>query len=85
VVDDTLVLSHQEYRQVLETSSVNFELKSEEEQDVIIDSFQNFLNALPCPVQILIRVREIDIDKYVEDMGKLKDKETVTVYKKTDC
>ena len=82
VVDDTLVLSHQEYRQVLETSSVNFELKSEEEQDVIIDSFQNFLNALPCPVQILIRVREIDIDKYVEDMGKLKDKETVAVYKK---
>jgi len=82
VVDDTLILSHQEYRQVLETSSVNFELKSEEEQDVIIDSFQNFLNALPCPVQILVRVREIDIDKYVEDMGKLKDKEAVPVYKK---
>lgn len=48
VVDNILVLPGNEYRQILETSSVNFELKSEEEQDVIIDSFQNFLNSLPC-------------------------------------
>ena len=63
VVDNILVLPNNEYRQILETSSVNFELKSEEEQDVIIDSFQNFLNALPCQIQILVRVREVDIDK----------------------
>ena len=81
VIDNVLVLPNHEYRQFLETSSVNFELKSEEEQDVIIDSFQNFLNALPCPIQILIRVREIDIDKYVEDIGKTKDKETIPAYK----
>ena len=42
VVDNILVLPNNEYRQILETSSVNFELKSEDEQDVIIDSFQNF-------------------------------------------
>jgi hypothetical protein len=62
------VLPNQEYRLILETSSINFELKSEEEQDVMIDSFQNFLNALPCEIQILVRVREIDIDKYAEDV-----------------
>ena len=44
VIDNLLVLPNNEYRLILETSSVNFELKSEEEQDVIIDSFQNFLN-----------------------------------------
>ena len=82
VVDNILVLPNNEYRQILETSSVNFELKSEEEQDVIIDSFQNFLNALPCKIQILVRVREVDIDKYLEDIGKTKDKETVPAYKK---
>ena len=82
VVDNILVLPNNEYRQILETSSVNFELKSEEEQDVIIDSFQNFLNALPCQIQILVRVREVDIDKYLEDIGKTKDKETVPAYKK---
>lgn len=82
VIDNVLVLPNNEYRLILETSSVNFELKSEEEQDVIIDSFQNFLNALPCEIQILIRVREVDIDHYVEDISKTKDKETISAYKK---
>ncbi len=82
VVDDILVLPDHDYRLVIETSSVNFELKSEEEQDVIIDSFQNFLNSLPCPIQILVRVREVDIDKYLEDVEKLEEKEEVTTYKK---
>lgn len=82
VVDNILVLPNNEYRQILETSSVNFELKSEDEQDVIIDSFQNFLNALPCQIQILVRVREMDIDKYLEDIAKTKDKEKVPAYKK---
>lgn len=82
VVDNILVLPGNEYRQILETSSVNFELKSEEEQDVIIDSFQNFLNSLPCEIQILVRVREVDIDRYIEDIGKTKDKETIPAYKK---
>lgn len=82
VVDNILVLPNNEYRQILETSSVNFELKSEDEQDVIIDSFQNFLNSLPCEIQILVRVREVDIDRYVEDIGKTKDKETISAYKK---
>lgn len=82
VVDNILVLPNHEYRQILETSSVNFELKSEEEQDVIIDSFQNFLNALPCQIQILVRVREMDIEKYLEDISKTRDKEKVPAYKK---
>ena len=82
VVDNVLILPKSEYRVILETSSVNFELKSEEEQDVIIDSFQNFLNALPCPIQILVRVREVDIDRYIEDISKTKDKETIPAYKK---
>jgi hypothetical protein len=82
VVDNILVLPNNEYRQILETSSVNFELKSEDEQDVIIDSFQNFLNSLPCQIQILVRVREMDIDKYLEDIAKTKDKEKVPAYKK---
>ncbi len=82
VMDDVLVLPNKEFRQIIETSSVNFELKSEEEQDVIIDGFQNFLNSLPCQIQILVRVREIDIDKYIEDISKLTQTEKVPVYKK---
>lgn len=81
VKDNILVLPHNEYRLILETSSINFELKSEEEQDVLIDSFQNFLNSLPCPLQILIRVREVDIDSYVEQIKAKKITEKETIYK----
>ena len=81
VTDNVLLLPNHEYRMILETSSVNFELKSETEQDVIIDSFQNFLNALPGPIQIVIRVREVDVDRYVEDVSTLKAIETNAVYR----
>lgn len=76
-----LVLPNKEYRLIIKTSSINFELKSEEEQDVIIDSYQNFLNSLPCNLQILVRVREVDIDQYLEQMMQSKDKEKEKVYK----
>lgn len=81
VKDDILVLPNNEYRLVIETSSINFELKSEEEQDVLIDGFQNFLNSLPSQLQILIRVREIDIDRYLEQIGKSKLTEKEKIYK----
>ena len=81
VKDGVLVLPGNKYRMIVETSAVNFELKSEEEQDQIIDTFQNFLNSLPCPVQIVIRTREVDIDGYLEDFMQQKNEEKESVYK----
>ncbi len=81
VKDDVLILPNNEYRLAIETSSINFELKSEEEQDSIIDNFQNFLNSLPNKVQILIRVREVDVDHYLEQIQKDKLVEKEKVYK----
>ena len=81
VRDSILVLPNNEYRLAIKTSSINFELKSEEEQDVIIDSYQNFLNSLPCNLQILVRVREVDIDQYLKKMMRSKDEEKQKVYK----
>lgn len=81
VKDGVLILPGNKYRMILETSAVNFELKSEDEQDQIIDTFQNFLNALPCSVQILIRTREIDIDGYLADFMYHNNHETNKIYK----
>ncbi len=81
VKDSILILPNNQYRIILETSSINFELKSEEEQDVLIDSFQNFLNSLPCQLQIAIKVREVDIDRYLEQIGQTATHEKETVYK----
>lgn len=80
VKDDILVLPNNEYRTVIETSSINFELKSEEEQDVLIDTFQNFLNSLSSSLQILIRVREVDIDSYIERIAVSKTTEKEKIY-----
>jgi len=68
VKDGILMLSHNQYRVVLTVSSVNFELKSENEQDALIDTYESFLDSLPCPLQIIIRVRELDMDKYLNDL-----------------
>ena len=81
VKDGILILSDNRLRSVLSTSSLNFELQSEAEQDVIIDAFQSFLNSLTMPVQILIRVRELDIDRYLEDFQAKLGDETEEVYK----
>ncbi len=81
VRDGILILPGNEYRVVLETSSVNFELLSEAEQDVLIDGFQSFLNSLPCKLQILVRVREVDIDHYLAAMERTKNNETLRIYK----
>ena len=81
VKDNILILPRQQYRLAIETSSINFELKSEEEQDNTIDSFQNFLNSLATPLQILIRVREVNVDHYLEQIVRNKDQEKEKIYK----
>ena len=81
VRDGILLLPNNEYRAVIETSSVNFELKSEAEQDALIDNFQNFLNSLPSKLQVLVRVREMDIDRYIETMQRQKEIEKDKGYK----
>ena len=68
VRDGVLLLPDNQYRVVLQVSALNFELKSETEQDAIIDTYENFLNSLGTNLQILIRTREIDMDKYLEDL-----------------
>lgn len=81
VRDGILVLPSFRYRAVLETSSVNFELQSEAEQDALIDSFQQFLNSLTKPIQILIRVRELDIDRYIDDLEEAHADEQEPIYR----
>lgn len=81
VKDGILILPHNQYRLIIETSSVNFELMSEEEQDVLIDNYQNFLNSLPTHIQVLIRVREVNVDQYVEKISNSQLEEKEKVYR----
>ena len=80
IEDNILLLPNHEYRLVLHVSSVNFELKSEDEQDALIETYQSFLNSLAGDLQIIVRVRELDIDEYVQNLESRLSSETERVY-----
>jgi hypothetical protein len=74
VRNGVVILKNGGYRGIMMCSSLNFALKSEEEQRAIIGGFQNFLNTLDFPVQIVVHSRKTDIRPYLnllnERMGR---------------
>lgn len=65
VRNGVVVLKDGGYRAILMVSSLNFALKSEDEQRAIIGGFQNFLNTLDFSVQIVVHSRKMDIRPYL--------------------
>ena len=65
VRDGIVILKDGSLRAVLMTSSVNFALKSEDEQKSIIYQFQNFLNSINFDIQIFVQSRNLDIRPYL--------------------
>ena len=73
IKEDVIVLKNGSFRGVLAVSSINYDLKSSEEQDAIINQYQNFLNSLDFPIQVLINSRKLNINSYLEFLdGKEK-------------
>ncbi len=62
---NAVILKNGSLRRVLMVSGINFELKSEEEQSIIIYAYQNFLNTLDFSIQIVIRSRKMNIESYL--------------------
>lgn len=76
VRDGVLVLKDGSMRALLMTSSINFALKSEDEQGAVIFQFQQFLNSLNFSVQIFIQSRRLDIRPYIA-MLEAREKEQI--------
>ena len=64
--DNVVIMKNSGLRAVLMVSSINFALKSIEEQDAIIYHYQGFLNSLDFSVQIVISSRQLNIDNYLQ-------------------
>ena len=60
-----IVLKDGGYRGVLLCSSINFGLKSADEQHAITLGFQNFLNTLDFSIQIVVNSRKMDLRPYL--------------------
>ena len=76
IKNDCLVLKDGTLRAILLASSVNFALKSEDEQKAVIQAYARFLNTLSFPLQIVIHSRPFNIDPYINELNVLQENQT---------
>ncbi|MFA5926719.1 MAG: hypothetical protein WCT32_05575 [Patescibacteria group bacterium] len=75
IKDGIIILKDGGYRIVVSVSTVNFALKSEQEQNSIIFQYQSFLNSLHFPVEIIMRSRRLDLTPYLNKIKGLAGKQ----------
>jgi len=71
--EGTIILKNRALRGILLVSSINFDLKSEEEQKAVIYQFQNFLNSLDFSCQIVVQSRRLNITGYFDKLKELEE------------
>ena len=76
VQSDLVLLKDGSVAMILQTSSVNFGLLSEEEQDATIYSYAALLNSLTFPIKLLIRSQRKDVTNYVHLLADQEQKQT---------
>lgn len=76
IKEGTIVMRDGSIRGVIVVSSLNFSLKSGDEQNALIAAYQNFLNALEFPIQILMQSRKLDIHGYLDKLRAIMQQQT---------
>ena len=80
-----VIMNDGSFRAVIACKSINFDLMSSKEREGIEYSYQNFLNSLYFPVQILIRSQRVDIGPYIERLTNIRrDQENMLLNVLTD-
>ncbi len=70
--ENMVIMRDGTFRAVIACKSINFDLMSNREREGIELSYQNFLNALYFPVQILVRSQRVDIGPYIDKLVDLR-------------
>ena len=73
--NDTVLLKNSGIRGVLQVEALNFNLKSETEQQGIISGYESFVNTLGFPLQIVVRSAKMNIDPYLLSLRELASKQ----------
>ncbi|HXK36260.1 MAG TPA: hypothetical protein VJ553_01655 [Candidatus Paceibacterota bacterium] len=71
-----ITLKDSTLRAIVRISAINFELRSTDEQNAIIQQFQGFLNSLDFPFQIVIQSRRFDVSTYIALARSAAEKQT---------
>jgi hypothetical protein len=80
--DDIVILKDGTLRSVLLVSSINFSLKSVDEQNAIVQAYMQFLNGLEFPIQVVIQSRRMNIDTYVRTLDDNEKNQTNDLLKR---
>lgn len=72
VRDGMVIMLDGSVRAVIACKSINFDLMSDREREGVEYSYQNFLNSLNFPIQILVRSQRVDIGPYIEKLIGLR-------------
>jgi len=75
IKNGVVILKDNSLRAVVMVSGVNFDLKSQDEQDIITSAYQSFLNGLDFSLQTIVHSRKLNIDRYLERMQGIFEKE----------
>lgn len=70
--DNIVIMKDGSFRTVVACKSINFDLMSSREREGVEYSYQNFLNSLTFPVQILIRSQRVDIGPYIDRLMTIR-------------
>jgi type IV secretory pathway VirB4 component len=72
VRDNIVIMADGTFRAVIACKSINFDLMSAREREGVEFSYQNFLNSLNFPIQILIRSQRVDIGPYIDRLVDIR-------------
>lgn len=75
IKDDVVILKNGGLRAILMSTSLNFALKSTEEQDATIYRYQEFLNSLDFSLQIVAASRKFNIEPYIQGLEQKQAKQ----------
>ena len=75
IKNEVIYMKNGGLRKVLLINGINFDLRSEEEQQMILGSFQSFLNRLDFPIEFFIHSRKINIKSYLDKMKQREEDE----------
>ncbi len=70
IKDDTLILKDGSLHVVIMVSSINLALRSEEEQNTVMDMYESALNSVSFPLQFLVQSRKVDLTSYLATLKK---------------
>jgi hypothetical protein len=68
IAENVVILKDGSLRAIVDIGAINFELRSSDEQQAILQQFESFLNSVDFPLQVVIQSRRFDIAGYVKSV-----------------